>query len=129
MQHGVVRITAHLNAHIGKHMAVVFDVLPHLEFEWVFKPRFEPGQHFIHWQLHRRIGAVMAQWHISALPRLDTPTNAHQVGAHSIERCRFGVKGHAVCGFQHGQPRIKLRPSQNGFVTLVACNRNHGFGF
>ena len=109
-------------------MAVVFDVLTHLKFEWVFKPRFELGQHFIDWQLHRCIGPVMAQWHISGLAWLHTPADAHQVGTHGIERCCFGVNGHALCSFQHGQPCIKLRPSQYGFVAFVACDRDHGFG-
>ena len=48
LKHGVVRIAFDFNTHIGEHMAVVFDVLTHFEFEWVFKPWFEFGQHLIH---------------------------------------------------------------------------------
>ena len=84
LQHGVVRITMHFNAHIGKHMTVIFNVLTHLEFEWVFEPSFEFGKHLIHGQLHRRIGAIMAQRQVGRFARLHAPADAHQIGAHGV---------------------------------------------
>ena len=33
LQHGVMRIASHLNALIGKHMPVVFNVLAYFQFE------------------------------------------------------------------------------------------------
>ena len=98
LQHGVMRIAAHLNALIGKHMPVVFNVLAHLELEWVFKPGLELGQNFLQGQLHRRIRAFMSQGQIGCLTRFDTPADAHQIGTHGIEGCGLGVNGHTLCG-------------------------------
>ena len=40
-----MHITAHLNAVVGQHMAVVFDVLAQLGVAWVFQPGLEARQH------------------------------------------------------------------------------------
>ena len=96
LQHGVVRIATHLDALIGEHMPVVFNVLAYFEFERVFKPSFELGQNFQQGQLHRCIGAFMPQGQISGFSRFDTPTDAHQIGAHGIERCCLRVNGHTL---------------------------------
>ena len=67
LQHGVVHIALHLDAMVGKHMAVVLHMLAQLVFGGVFQPRFELGQHFIQGQLRGRIGGVVAQGDVSGL--------------------------------------------------------------
>ena len=65
LQHGVVDIAAHSNAAVGKHMAVVFDMLAELGAGGVFQPRLEFGQDLIERQLPGRVRPVVAQRHIS----------------------------------------------------------------
>ena len=69
----------------------------------------------------------MSQWQISRLTRFHTPADAHQIGAHGIERCGLGVNGHTICRLQPRQPSVKLRPSQYGFIVFVASDRDHRF--
>ena len=46
LQHGVVHIATHFYAVVGKHMAVVFHMLPQLGLASVLQPGLEQGQHF-----------------------------------------------------------------------------------
>ena len=73
LQHGVVHIALHLNAVVGKYMAVVLDVLAQLAVGGVFQPRFQASQHLVPRQLQRRIRAAVHQGHISSMVRLHTP--------------------------------------------------------
>ena len=47
LQHGVVHIATHFDAVVGKHMAVVFHMLPQLVLASVLQPGLEQGQHFV----------------------------------------------------------------------------------
>jgi len=59
LQHGVMLETLHFDAVVGKHMAVVFNMLAQFGFGRVFKPGFKPGQHLLQRQLLRRARIVM----------------------------------------------------------------------
>ena len=59
LQHGVVGIALHLDAVVGKHMAVVLDVLAQLFCSRVLQPGLELGQHLIAVQLRGRIGVAV----------------------------------------------------------------------
>ena len=85
LQHGVVRVARHLNAVVGHDVAVVFDVLAQLLNGWVFKPRFELDQHFIHRQLHGCIAIAVRQRDVAGLARFDRKAQTHNLGAHGVE--------------------------------------------
>jgi len=85
LQHGVVGIALHLNAMVGKHMAVVFDVLTQFERGWVFQPGLQLRQHGLARQLIGRVRADVGQGNVSSLPRLDGKTDADNFGAHLVE--------------------------------------------
>jgi hypothetical protein len=57
LQHGVVRIALHLDAVVGKHMAVVLDVLAQLGPLRVFQPGLQARQHLVERQLLRCVRA------------------------------------------------------------------------
>ena len=70
LQHGVVGIALHLDAVIGKHMPVVFDVLPQFEVPRALQPGFEAGQHLVAGELRWGVRAVMGQGNVGGLPWL-----------------------------------------------------------
>ena len=85
LQHGVVRITLHLNAVVGKHMAVVLDVLAELAPGRIFQPGFEPGQHQVTGKLRRRVRIVVPKRNVSRGTRRDANTDPDDFGLHFVE--------------------------------------------
>ena len=119
LQHGVVRVALNLDAVVGKHMAVVLHMLAKLLAAAVFQPGFEPCDHFVERQLHRCIGAAVAQRNVSCFAGLHTEADAHDLGAHFVERSGLGVDGHEVGRLHTGEPVVKQRPVQDGVVLQV----------
>ena len=72
LQHGVVLIAAHLNALVGQHMPVVFDVLPQLRAAGVFQPRAQLTQYLLHGQLRWSVRAAVSQGDVGRMARLVT---------------------------------------------------------
>ena len=91
LQHGVVHIALHLNALVGKHMAVVLHMLTKFVFMGVLKPRLQSRQHFQQRQLRGRIGGVVTQGNVSRLARLYAHADAHDLRLHLHQRGGFGV--------------------------------------
>ena len=116
LQHGVVHIALHLNAMVGQHMAVIFDVLTDFVLEWVFQPRLELVQHLVDGQLRRGIGCVVRQRDVSRHPRRHAQADAHELRLHFNQRRGFGVQGHQLGLVYLGQPAVKAVPVQHGFV-------------
>ena len=116
LQHGVVGIALYFNAVVGKHMAVIFDVLTQFFVRGVFQPRFQFGQYLVAWQLNGCIRVAVRQWNVGGSANAGAQTNTDNFGAHFVERCGFGVNSHQI-GCQHfGKPCVKLLPCQHGFV-------------
>ena len=117
LQHGVVGITLDLYPVVGKHMAVVFDVLAKLLFRRVFQPGFQPGQHLIPRQLFGRTRVIMGQGNVGRFTRFDTEADADNLCHHLIQRGGFGVQSRQFGRLQAGQPAIKSRPGQHRVVS------------
>ena len=116
LQHGVVCVSLYLDAMVGKHVAVVFDVLAQLVFAAIFQPGFEPRQHLVQRQLHWRIRACMAQRNIGRFAGLNAETDAHNLGAHFVQRGGFGIHGHQLSRLDAEQPAVEVFPRENGVV-------------
>ncbi len=84
-KHGVVRITAHVDAVVLKNMQVVLEVLAELLRALVFQPGLQARQHFIQRQLRWRIGTIVRQRHVGGLQRLNGKTDANDARAHGVE--------------------------------------------
>ena len=126
LQHGVVHIALHLDAVVGKHMAVVFHMLAQLVFRRVLQPRFELGQHLSQWQLRGRIGGVVAQGDVSGSAWRDAHADAHNLRLHLHQRGGFGVQGHQVGGLYLLQPCIKTVPIEHSVVMHLGAHRGCG---
>ena len=61
LQQCVVRDTAQFNAVIGKHMAIIFEMLANFFMRRRFQPGLEFHQHLINRQLFRCTGIVVAE--------------------------------------------------------------------
>ena len=116
LQHGVVHITLHLDAVVGKHMAVVFDVLAELFLLPIHQPGREARQHFVAWQLGRSVRVIVGQRNVGTCAGLDAETDAHDLGHHLVERGGLGVQRHQVSRVDTGEPGIKSVPGQHGVV-------------
>ena len=125
LQHGVVHIALRLDAVVGKHMAVVFDVLAQLGVQRAFQPGFEHRQHVFTWQLLRRAGVAVRQRNIGRLARHHAQADAHNLGAHFVQGRGLGVHGHQVGGLHPREPalqrvqgahRLVVRGAQRGLV-------------
>ncbi|CSC55795.1 Uncharacterised protein [Vibrio cholerae] len=62
LQHGVVANTTQLNAVARHHARIVFEVLAHFGFAFIFKQRFQLGNHPVAIQLLRRIQIIVRNW-------------------------------------------------------------------
>ena len=119
LQHGVVDIAAHSNAAVGKHMAVVFDVLAQLGTAFVFQPGFEPCQHLVKWQLLGRVRPSVAQRHIGGFTGRDAERQANQFGPHRVDRSGFGVQRHQLGALQALQPAVECFPGKHRVALQV----------
>ena len=79
LQHGVVAITFHLNAMVGKHVPIVFHVLAQLGMGGVLKPRPQGGQHVSERELVRCRGVHVAHRNVGRLAGLDAQADTHQL--------------------------------------------------
>ncbi len=120
LQHGVVGVTLHLNAVVGKHVAVVFDVLSQLGPGRVFQPGFQARQNVITRQLRGRAGVVMRQWNIGCFTRGHAKAQTHDLGLHFVQRGGFRVQCNKVRGFDFCEPAVKGFPGEHGVVVEVA---------
>jgi len=84
LQHGVVGVATHLNAVVGKHMAVVLDVLAQLERGGVLQPRLQARQHLVARELGGHVGVVVCQGHVGGLAWLHADGDAHDLGTHLV---------------------------------------------
>ena len=79
-----MHITLHFNAMVGKHMAVVFDVLTQFACLGVLQPGLEFGQHLIAWELGRCIGVAVGQRDVARHARFHAERDTHDFGAHFV---------------------------------------------
>ena len=125
LQHGVVRVALHVDAVVGKHVAVIFNVLAEFGFSRVLKPGLESGQHLVTRQLRRSTGVVVHQGNIGRFARGHAKTDADNFSTHLVERRGFCINGHQLCGEQSGQPGIERLPCHQGVVGDVAGHRGY----
>jgi hypothetical protein len=98
LQHGVVRIAAHGDAVVGKHMLVVFDMLAQLLLAGVFQPGLEPGQHHVHIELLGHVHALVAQRNIGGLAHGHAEGDADDAGHHLVQRIGLGIQRRQLGG-------------------------------
>ncbi|MCY1529864.1 hypothetical protein D9M68_650320 [compost metagenome] len=104
---------------VGEHVAVVLHVLAELGVLRVFQPGLELGQHLVERQLLGRVGSTVAQRDVGRRAGRHTEADAHDLGAHLVERGGFGVHRHQV-GREHAlQPGVEQIPGQDGVVGQV----------
>ena len=84
-EHGVVGDALQLDTVVEQHVAIVLEVLPHLETGRIFQQRFELAQHHGLGQLYRRPQIVVAEGHIGRLARLDGKGDANDARFHIVE--------------------------------------------
>ena len=123
LQHGVVRVALHLDAVVGEHVAVVLDVLAELLSAAIFQPRLELRQHRLNGQLVGRIGIAVGERNVGRLAGRDAEAQAHDLGAHFVERRGFGVQRHQFSRLYFRQPRVEGFPGQDGVVLQRADRR------
>ena len=119
LQHGVMRVALHFNAVVGKHVAVVFDVLTQLGFGPVFQPGLEAGQHLVTRQLRWRVGVVVRERNIGGLAGRHAEADTDDFGAHLIKRRGFGIDCGQISGFEFFQPRAERFPGKNRVVFQI----------
>ena len=78
---------------IGQHMRVILQVLSQLRECGIFQPVPELAQHMLARQLLRRAGITVLHRHIGSDAGLDAERQSDDLGAHRIQRRRFGIKG------------------------------------
>jgi hypothetical protein len=128
LQHGVVHVALHFDAVVGEHMAVVFDVLAELVVLAVFQPGLEARQHLVARQLRGGVRPGVGQRNVGGLARLHAETDAHDFGAHFVERRGLGVQRHQFGLHQALQPVVEVGPVENGVVHHGAVLRGLGHG-
>ena len=102
LQHGVVRVALHLDAVVGKDVAVVLDVLAEFFMHWVFQPRFQLGQHLIARQLFCRARVDVRDRNVSGLTRRNAQADTHNFGTHVVNRRGFGVNRRQIRSLDFG---------------------------
>ena len=131
LQHGVVHIALHFDAMVGKHMAVVLDVLAELVPGRVFQPGFEAGQHRVERQLLRCVRAGVAQRDVGGLTGRHAEADADDFGTHLVQRGGLGVQRHQLGGLDARQPGVEGVPGQEGVVArrgATGAGVRTGFG-
>ena len=126
LQHGVVRIAAHGDAVVGKHMLVIFDMLAQLLPGRILEPGPEPGQHLVQIELLGHVHALVAQRNIGGLAHGHAEGNADDAGHHLVQRIGLGIQRGQLGGLDLGQPFIELRLAQNRGVEHIALLGRHG---
>ena len=117
LQHGVVHVAAHLDAMVGKHMAVVLDVLAELGRARILQPGPQPLQYLGARQLVGCAGIGMGQRDVGRRPRADAQADADDFSTHFVQRRGFGVQCREFGGADALQPDLQLRPLQHRFIA------------
>ena len=121
-------VATHLDAVVGKHMAVVLDVLAEFVALAVFQPGLEARQHVGERQLLGRIRPGVGQGNVGSFARLHAERDADDFGAHFVKRGGFGVDGHQLGRLQALHPLVEIGPVQDGVVHHAAVLRGLGHG-
>ncbi|MCY1511959.1 hypothetical protein D9M68_464030 [compost metagenome] len=108
---------------VGKHVAVVLDVLAELLLVGVLEPGLEPGEHLVDGQLRGRVGVVVRERNVGRFARRDAEADAHDLRDHFVERGGLGVDGREFGGLEFGEPGVELRPLHDRVVLQVARGR------
>ncbi|MNZ45821.1 hypothetical protein D3C78_634850 [compost metagenome] len=126
-EHGVEGDALQIDAVVLQHVAIVLEVLPHLEAGRIFQQRLELAQHLLFGQLGWSPQIVVAEGNIGRLARLDGERHANHSRLHIVETGSLGVEGKQGRRFQQCQPVVELGLLQNAAVVgLDGSNRSGG---
>ena len=115
----VVHNASQLDAVVGKHMAVVFQVLPDLGLGGIFQPGLEDGQHMLARQRFGRVLIAMRHGDVGGDAGFAAQRDADQLRAHRLERRGFGIDRSQFGGIDARQPILQLRFGQHGFIARL----------
>jgi hypothetical protein len=117
LQHGVVRIALHLDAVVGKHMAVVLDVLAQLGLRCGSSSQgFRRASTSSKRQLLGCVRVVVAQRDVGGLARLTLklmPTIWARISSSEVVSVSSATRSAA---FNPGQPGVEGVPGQDGVI-------------
>ena len=108
LQHGVFRNAFQVDAVVGQHVLVVFEVLAELGFLRVFQQRFQLVQHCFPVQLFRGAHIIVAKWHVGSLAGLNGKGHTNDIGVHITQAGGLGIKGEQRCLVEAINPGIQL---------------------
>ena len=120
LQHGVMGVALDLDAMVGKHMPVIFHVLPQLGVQGVFKPRPEPRQHLVPRQLLGCAGVTVGQGDVSRFPGHHAQAHADDFCSHLVQRRRLCAQRHQLRRVNPLQPALEGLPGQHGLKVRSA---------
>ncbi len=112
LEHGVVALAAQLDAVVGEHVHVEFQMLPELGVRRILQQRPQRLEHARALELRGRAGIVVRQRHIGRMARLDAEGDADDLRAHVVEAGGLGIEREQLGGARASRASATAPPSR-----------------